>query len=255
MSRWRLDGATALVTGGTAGIGAATVEELCGLGASVFFCARGGVEQRVSTWRALGLQVAGVEADVATSDGRATLVQAVAAHFPAGLSAFVSNVGTNVRKATTDYTDDEFAHITATNLTATFSLCQQLKPLLTPRASVVFNSSVAGVVAISSGSIYALTKAALNQLAKNLASEWGRQGVRVNCVAPWYTDTPLAAPVLADAARLGVILARTPLGRVAEASEVASAIAFLCLPAASYITGQTLVVDGGFSVNGNYTYE
>ena len=180
MSRWRLDGATALVTGGTAGIGAATVEELCALGASVFLCARHSVEPRVSAWRERGLQVAGVEADVSTSEGRAALVAAVAAHFPGGLQIFVSNVGTNIRKATTAYTDDEFAHVVGTNFSSTFALCQQLKPLLTPKASIVFNSSVAGVVAISSGSIYAATKSALVQLARSLACEWGREGVRVN---------------------------------------------------------------------------
>ena len=271
MSRWRLDGATALVTGATAGIGASTVEELCALGASVFMCARKGVEPCVRAWRERGLQVAGVEADVSTSEGRKSLVAAVAAHFGGGgLHVFVSNVGTNIRKPSVEYTDEEFAHVLGTNFTATYScaspllrlcavccsrlapfaVCQQLKPLLTPQASIVFNSSVAGVVAISSGSIYAATKSARVQLARSLACEWGREGVRVNGVAPWYTDTPLAAPVLADPARLGVILARTPLGRVASAEEVASAIVFLCLPAASYITGQTIVVDGGFSVNG-----
>ena len=256
MSRWRLDGATALVTGGTAGIGASTVEQLCALGASVFTCARHDVEPRVRAWRERGLQVAGVEADVSTAAGRTALVAAVAAHFEGGLQIFVSNVGTNIRKPTTAYTDDEFSHVLGTNFTATYSLCQQLKPLLKgPQASIVFNASVAGVVAISSGSIYAATKSALVQLARSLACEWGREGVRVNGVAPWYTDTPLAAPVLADPARLGVILARTPLGRVASAEEVADAIVFLCLPAASYITGQTLVVDGGFSVNGNFVYE
>ena len=255
MSRWRLDGATALVTGGTAGIGAATVEELCALGASVFLCARHDVEPRVRAWRERGLQVAGVVADVSTSEGRAALVAAVAAHFPGGLQLFVSNVGTNIRKPTTAYTDDDFAHVLGTNLTATYALCQLLKPLLTRHASVVFNSSVAGVVAISSGSIYAATKSALVQLARSLACEWGREGVRVNAVAPWYTETPLAAPVLSDAAKLSVIIARTPLGRVASAQEVAAAIAFLCLPASSYVTGQTLVVDGGFSVNGNFVYE
>ena len=84
-----------------------------------------------------------------------------------------------------------------TNFSSAFALCQQLKPLLKRAASkgrsasVVLNTSVAGVVAISSGSVYAATKAALNQLAKNLACEWGREGIRVNAVCPWYTDTPL----------------------------------------------------------------
>jgi Tropinone reductase 1 len=73
-------------------------------------------------------------------------------------------------------------------------------------------------------------------------------------VCPWYTDTPLAAPVLQDEAKRSVIVARTPLGRVADAAEVAAAMVFLCLPAASYITGQALCVDGGFTVNGNYVY-
>ena len=80
--------------------------------------------------------------------------------------------------------------------------------------------------------------------------EWARDGVRVNAVLPWYTRTPLAEPVLQDPARLARILARTPLGRVAEPEEVARAIAFLALPAASYVTGACLPVDGGFLAMG-----
>ena len=138
-------------------------------------------------------------------------------------------------------------------------------------------------------------QAALNQLAKNLACEYGRENIRVNSVAPWYTLTPLvrdtcsicsqgeaparrrclachcfhlctqrpltkctasqAAPVLEDPEKLKVIVARTPLCRVAEAAEVARVVAFLCMPASSFITGQTLVVDGGFTCNGNFIYD
>ena len=197
---WRLDGGRALVTGGTKGIGEATVAELCAVGASVFLCAREGVAARVAAWRAEGLSVAGVDADVATPTGRALLVAAVTAHWGGELDVFVSNVGTNIRKETVAYTAEEFERVMGTNFTATYALCQQLKPLLQRAAStsgrtssIVLNSSVAGVVAISSGSVYAASKAALNQLARNLGCEWGRERIRVNAVCPWYTDTPLVS--------------------------------------------------------------
>ena len=80
--------------------------------------------------------------------------------------------------------------------------------------------------------------------------EWAADGIRVNCVAPWYIRTPLAAGVLSNPEYLAQVVNRTPLGRTGEPEEVAAAVAFLCLPAAGYITGQTLSVDGGFTVNG-----
>jgi Tropinone reductase 1 len=91
-----------------------------------------------------------------------------------------------------------------------------------------------------------MTKAALGQLTKNLACEWAEDGIRVNAVAPWYIRTQRTEGVLADPDYLDEVLQRTPLARIGEPEEVAAAVAFLCLPAASYITGEIVAVDGGF---------
>jgi Tropinone reductase 1 len=95
-----------------------------------------------------------------------------------------------------------------------------------------------------------MSKAAMIQMTRNLAVEWAGEGIRVNAVAPWYIRTPLAEQVLQDPDYLSEVLERTPMGRIGEVEECARAIAFLCLPASAYITGQCLAVDGGFSVYG-----
>jgi Tropinone reductase 1 len=95
-----------------------------------------------------------------------------------------------------------------------------------------------------------MSKAAVVQMTRALAAEWARDRIRVNAVAPWYIRTPLAEPVLTDPARLNAILSRTPAGRVGEPSEVAAVAVFMCLPAASYVTGQCVAVDGGFTSAG-----
>lgn len=100
------------------------------------------------------------------------------------------------------------------------------------------------------GAPYGVAKAGLHQLVRNLACEWASDGIRVNAVAPWYTRTRRTASALSDPDYREEVLARTPLGRIAEPEEIASLVAFLCLPAASYITGQIIAVDGGFSAYG-----
>ena len=253
MIEWHLRGKTALVTGGTRGIGKAVADELAALGARVITVARNAPagEHLPAGEHALDARDH-VIADLATPEGRAAIVRAV----DGPLHVLVHNAATNIRQPLTAYDDATLERLIALDLTAPLLLSRDLHPRLAEAgreaggASVIHVGSVAGQVALPTGVAYAAAKAGLAQAARTLALEWARDRIRVNTVSPWYTRTPLAEPVLQNPERLAAIVARTPLGRIAEPEEVAAAIVFLALPAASYITGQDLAVDGGMTIYG-----
>ena len=144
----------------------------------------------------------GIVADVSTAEGREMLRHEVEAKFAGKLDVLVNNVGTNIRKKTMDYSAEDYEFVMKTNLQSLFELTKVCYPYLKRSSddrvtsSVINIGSVAGVTCMKTGTIYGMTKAAMGQLTGNLACEWGPDGIRVNCVAPWYINTPLAAQVL-----------------------------------------------------------
>ena len=250
-NRWRLDRQRALVTGASAGIGLAIAHELLGFGADVMLVARdedGLIAARDDLQEAFPeRQILGLAADVADEEDRREILDWIEDR-DGGLNLLVNNAGGNLTRATVDYTEDEWRGIFELNLFSAFELSRYAHPLLARHAasSIVNVGSVSGVTAVRSGTPYGMTKAALQQLTRNLAVEWAEDGIRVNSVAPWYVRTRRTSAKLADPDYLDEVLLRTPMGRVGEPEEVAAAVAFLCLPAAGYITGECIAVDGGF---------
>jgi Dehydrogenases with different specificities (related to short-chain alcohol dehydrogenases) len=249
--RWRLDGRLALVTGASAGIGRAIAAELMGFGATVLMVARDeaaleAVREELEQ-EAIDGEAHAFAADVAVDEDRRAILDWVE-DFGDGLHILVNNAGGNLTRAADDYSEREWRDIFELNAFSAFELCRLAHPLLARHAasSIVNVGSVSGITHVRSGAPYGMSKAALHQMTRNLAIEWAEDGVRVNTVAPWYIRTRRTSPKLADADYLDDVLLRTPMGRVGEPHEVAAAVAFLCLPAASYITGECIAVDGGF---------
>jgi Tropinone reductase 1 len=252
-SRWSLHGKKALVTGGTRGIGHAIATEFLQLGAAVFIVSRkrDAVASALQEWRLAGFDVEGVAVDFSEKNACVELIDAIQKSWGI-LDIVVNNVGMNIRKAAEDYTRDEYTEVMQTNLASAFELCQLAYPLLkkSSQGNIINISSISGLIDDASGAPYGMSKAAMIQMGKHLAVEWSRDNIRINTIAPWYIDTDLTAKSLGNKDVLQRIVSRTPMGRVGKAEEIAGLAAFLCMPAASYINGQCIAVDGGFMANG-----
>ena len=261
-------GRVALVTGGTSGIGLATAARLRDGGARVVVAGRDAARGRAAL-AALGEgggdggRVAFVAADVAAPGAAAALVDATVARF-GRLDVLVNNAASaDVTPArTADVAPEEFEAIVATNLTAAWRVLRAAvgAMLAAParegaggRGAIVNVASVNALGGTPGAASYAASKAALANLTQSVALEYARDAVRVNCVCPGFTRTPMLDGVVRRAAGVGLaeaeatVAARVPMGRIGEPAEVAAAIAWLCSDAASYVTGQLLCVDGGYT--------
>ncbi|KAG5106479.1 hypothetical protein JHK82_043449 [Glycine max] len=253
--RWSLRGMTALVTGATRGIGHAIVEELAEFGAAVHICARNqdDIDKCLEEWKSKGLTVTSSVCDLQCSDQRIRLMEILSSIFHGKLNILVNNAATTITKKIIDYTAEDISTIMGTNFESVYHLTQLAHPLLkeSGQGSIVSISSIAGLKALPVFSVYAASKGAMNQFTKNLALEWAKDNIRANAVAPGPVMTKLLDSIMQNSSggdeSVDGIVSQTLVGRMGEAKEISALVAFLCLPAASYITGQVICADGGFT--------
>ena len=252
MPRWRLDGQTALITGASKGIGRACAVELAALGANLVLVGRDedaldGIASEIADAHDQ-IRIDTISADVSDGEGRSAVFDGLS-DLSCELHILVNNVGNNIRRSALEYSDQDLGFIFHTNVASAFEMSRMSYALLKQHgsASIINIASVSGLTHVRTGAAYGMSKAAIVQMTKNLACEWAPDGIRVNCVAPWYIRTQRSEAALTDSEYLEEVLARTPMGRIGEPEEVAAAVAFLALPCASFITGECIAVDGGFS--------
>ena len=241
MDRFALTGKTAIITGSTRGIGRAIAEAFLVAGAKVVVSS----EDAADTARvAAELGCLGIACDVADDAQNGALVAATVAGYGA-LDIVVANAG--ITGAAGSWALDDFDRVMAVNLRSMVSLTNHALPHIAGRAgaNVVLLSSLSALRGNAAINTYALAKAGVSQLARNLAVQWGPKGVRANAIAPGFIATELSAPLLADEAFMARRMAMTPLRRAGTVEEVADTTRFLASEAAGFITGQTITVDGG----------
>lgn len=244
-----LSGRTAIVTGSTRGIGLGVAEALAEAGAQVVISSEDheAVSATVSRFAASGHAVHGIACDVTDMAGLHDLVDGTLARF-GGLDILVCNAGITGKAGS--WALDDFDRVMAVNLRSMVALTGLAIPHIAARGggSVILMSSLSAMRGNGAINAYALAKAGVAQLARNLAVQWGPEQVRVNAVAPGLIATPLSEPLMANESFMERRLQMTPLRRVGAVSEVASTCLFLASSASGFITGQQIAVDGGTSI-------
>jgi 2-deoxy-D-gluconate 3-dehydrogenase len=250
LQRFRVEGKRALVTGGSKGIGAETAAVLAQAGADVAIVGRDpeGLAATAAAVRAAGRQCVVIEADMATVEGP----QAAGA---AALEAFgtvdilVNNAGIARLDPLLTLAPAAWDETMAVNLRAPYLLAQALvgKMMAQGRGKIVNVSSQAGVIALETHGAYCASKGGLNMLTKVMALEWGPHNIQVNAVCPTVILTPMGTEVWGDPRKAAPMLAKIPLGRFGQPVEVADLILFLASPASDLITGEAILIDGGYT--------
>ncbi|MCM3522391.1 SDR family NAD(P)-dependent oxidoreductase [Curtobacterium sp. P97] len=243
-----LDGRRALVTGGSSGIGRAIALALADAGAHVLVAARTreAIDETVATITADGGSAAGVVADLSTRAGAHALADAVGE-----VDVLVNSAGINLRPPMPDLDEGTWDATMAVNLDAPFVLGQRLAPGMAARGygRIIGISSQQAHRPFAASGAYGVSKAGLEALARSQAEAWSGSGVTSNVLVPGFVQTALNRRLSADPERVAALAARTLVGRNGEPSDFAAAAVFLAGPGSAYVTGQSIAVDGGFSVH------
>jgi NAD(P)-dependent dehydrogenase (short-subunit alcohol dehydrogenase family) len=250
--RFDLPDQVVLITGAARGIGQATALACAHAGAHIALGLRDvkSAGELVQQIKSLGRKVLPLQMDVTKVDQIQSAIQQAASHF-GRLDVLVNNAGAGRAADAIDVPEKDFDEILTLNLKSTFFASQAAAKIMIPQKSgrIVNLSSQAGFVALPKSSVYCTTKAAISHLTKCLACEWGPHNITVNAVAPTFIRTPGTQGALTNPESRAHILSMIKLGHPGEPMDVAAAIIFLASPAASMITGTTLLVDGGWTAH------
>jgi 2-deoxy-D-gluconate 3-dehydrogenase len=249
MDYFDLTGRRALVTGGNRGLGLAIAHALAAAGAHVVLGVRDpeGAEQSLRAIRAEGGSASSITLDVTQLDEARASIDA--ASDDGVFDILVNNAGGGINAPAIDVTEADFDAVWSLNVRSALFLSQHIARSMPAGGAIVNIASQAGIVALPGESSYCIAKAAMLHMTRCHAVEWGERGIRVNAVAPTFIETDGTAEALSDPSfRADVIDRIAALHRIGKPTEVAGAVVFLCSPAASLITGHTLVVDGGWTI-------
>lgn len=254
MELFDLEGKVAVVTGSSRGIGRAIAERLAEHGAKVVISSRKAgpcdeVAQAINARHGEGRAIA-IPANIASKDDLQRLVDETGAAF-GRIDVLVCNAATNPYAGPMGgITDEQFGKILQNNVVSNHWLIQMVAPQMLARkdGAIIVISSIGGLRGNALIGAYNISKAADMQLVRNLAVEWGPSNVRVNCIAPGLVQTDFARYLWENPEVLKTVTDPAPLKRIGQPDEIAGAAVFLASKAASYVTGQTLVVDGGLTI-------
>lgn len=243
----------AVVTGAGRGIGRALSIGLAEAGADVVLLARtrGDLEETAAIIQESGQKAYIIPTDVTSREEIQEAVKYIESQGK-NIDILINNAGMNIRSNALEVTDEEWQKIMDTNLKSAFMMSQEIGRHMkgNQNGKILNIASVAGHVALRTGVVYAATKAAMIQMTKVLALEWGKYNINVNSIGPWYFKTPLTKELLQNEEYVNDILSVTPLKRIGELQELVGPAVFLSSDAGNYVTGQTLFVDGGMTIHG-----
>ncbi len=250
-TRFNVNGKKAIVTGGSRGIGQESARVLAEAGAEVVLVGRdqAALAESEALLKAIGNPVHVITGDLTTSTGTRKAAQEALAALGGKVDILVNCAGVARIAPLTELTQDEWDETMAVNLTAPFSFTQEVVgPMIAQKSGKIVNiSSQAGVVAIDGHGAYCASKGGLNLLTKMMAAEWGKHNIQVNAVAPTVILTPMGTEVWGDPVKADPMLAKIPMGRFGQPVEVADLVLFLSSAASDLITGDVILIDGGYT--------